>query len=596
MFRSDQVNTLPADRIVILQAAILLLFIIIFLRLWYFQVYKGDVYAQKAQANITRIQSIHAPRGLIRDRNGNILADNRPAYGLAMIRENSADVQATLQQVSDWTDVPTSKLSDRFEQGRDKVRSFEPLLLVPNLTFDQLAYIEARIHNWPDLNIITRPLRTYPYGAPFSHVLGYVAQANEKELRANPRLTLGDMIGKQGVEKTFEDILHGQKGRKHLQVNAQGRILHSSITQPPQPGSNLDLTLDCELQQFVWESLGDHAGAVVVMEPVTGKIRALVSKPGYDNNLFVRGLSMEKWEDLLHDPSHPLQNRLIQSAYPPGSVFKLAVAGCALARSEITTSTSFYCSGRYRLGNGLFRCWRRYGHGRLEMKEAIARSCDVYFYNLGEELGISKIHSFCTQAGFGQKTGIRLPNEQAGLIPSKEWKLRRFGQPWQGGESVITAIGQGYTTSTPLQVARFISALVNGGRLLQPLLQHDASPRVQNSLPLQDAHREFIRQAMIHTVEGKRGTARRLRLPGATIGAKTGTAQVVRLTKKHEDKETEEIPYKFRDHAWMAAFGQQGDASYVVVTLVEHGGHGSSAAGPIVKGIFEYLLDPEEAG
>jgi penicillin-binding protein 2 len=596
MFRSDQVNTLPVGRIVILQAAILLLFITIFLRLWYFQVYKGDVYAHKAQANITRIQSIHAPRGLIRDRNGNILADNRPAYGLAMIRENSADVQATLQQVSDWTDIPTSKLSDRFEQGRTKVQSFEPLLLVPNLTFDQLAYIQARIHNWPDLNIITRPLRTYPYGAPFSHVLGYVAQANEDELRANPRLTLGDMIGKQGVEKTFEDILHGQKGRKHLQVNAQGRILHSRITQSPEPGANLDLTLDCGLQQFVWERLGDHAGAVAVMDPLTGKIRALVSKPGYDNNLFVRGLRTEKWEELLHDPSHPLQNRLIQSAYPPGSVFKLAVAGCALARSEITPSTSFYCSGRYRLGNGLFRCWKRYGHGKLGMKEAIARSCDVYFYNLGQELGISKINSFCTQAGFGQKTGIRLPNEQAGLIPSKEWKLRRFGKPWQGGETVITAIGQGYTTSTPLQVARFISALVNGGRLLQPLLQHDAAPQVQKSLPLQDAHREFIRQAMIHTVEGKRGTARRLRLPGVTIGAKTGTAQVVRLTEKHEDKETDEIPYKFRDHAWMAAFGQQGDASYVVVALVEHGGHGSSAAGPIVKGIFEHLFDSEEAG
>ncbi|MFO7803535.1 MAG: penicillin-binding protein 2 [Desulfovermiculus sp.] len=590
MFRPDQVNTLPTHRIILLQVAIVALFAAIFLRLWYFQVYKGDHYAKKAQANITRQQFIHAPRGLIRDREGIILADNRPAYGLALIRENSSHVPSTLNQVNTWTGVPLSILQKRFEQGKSKVKPFNPLLLVPNLSFEQLANIEARIHNWPDLHIVTRPLRTYPHGPCVSHVLGYVAQANEEELQSNSRLALGDMIGKQGVEKAFEDTLHGQKGRKHSEINAQGRTLRSRIIKSPEPGSSLDLSLDLALQQFIWERLEEQSGAVVVMDPHSGHIVSLVSKPGYDNNLFVQGLSSEKWKKLLHDPSHPLQNRVIQSTYPPGSVFKLAVASAALARSEITASTSFYCSGRYRLGNGVFRCWRRRGHGRLSMREAIARSCDVYFYNLGEQLGITTLSQFSRECGFGQATGIRLPNEHSGLIPDKEWKRRRFGQPWQGGETVISAIGQGYTSTTPMQIARFISALVNGGRLLQPRLELGAPAKEQGGLPLSDRHREFILQAMVQTVDGQHGTARRLRMPEVTVGAKTGTAQVVRLTEKHEDMETEEIPYQFRDHAWMAGFARKDDRAYVAVALVEHGGHGSSAAGPIVKDIFEYLF------
>lgn len=593
MFRPDQTHAKPTDRIVLLQVLIVALFVVIALRLWYFQIHKGEYFAQKAQANITRRQPVLAPRGLIRDRHKTILADNRPAYGLALIRENCPDIKSTLEQVSSWTGVPLSVLDQRFDHNRSQVQAFNPLLLVPNLSFEQLAYLEARIHEWPGLTIITRPLRTYPYGPALSHVLGYVGQANKQELRAIPRLAMGDMIGKQGVEKAFEDVLHGQKGRRQQVVNAQGRTLRSHIIKAPQPGSDLDLSLDLPLQKFIWDKLGDQSGAVVVMEPNSGQILSLVSKPGYNNNLFVQGLSPEKWKSLLRDPSLPLQNRVTQACYPPGSVFKLAIASCALARSNISPSTTFYCPGRYRLGNGVFRCWKREGHGRLDLLEAISQSCDVYFYNLGEQLGISRISQFALQSGFGQPTGINLPNESKGIIPDKEWKRRRFGQPWQGGETVITAIGQGYVTSTPLQIARFVSALVNGGHLLRPQLELNASLEKQGSLPLKDTHRQFITQSMIHTVESKRGTARRLRMPKATIGAKTGTAQVVRLSEEHEDKDTEEIPYLLRDHAWMASFGSRGEADYVVVVLVEHGGSGSSTAGPIVKDIYEHLFSAD---
>ncbi|MFP4048503.1 MAG: penicillin-binding protein 2 [Desulfovermiculus sp.] len=593
MFRPDQPHAKPTDRIALLQVLIIALFVVISLRLWYFQVHKGEYFAQKAQANITRRQPVLAPRGLIRDRNKTILADNRPAYGLALIRENCPDIKTTLEQVSSWTGIPFSVLEQRFDQKRSQVQPFNPLQLVPNLSFEQLAYLEARIHEWPGLTIITRPLRTYPYGPALSHVLGYVGQANKQELRTIPRLAMEDMIGKQGVEKAFEDVLHGQKGRRQQVVNAQGRTLRSHIIQAPEPGSDLDLSLDLPLQKFIWDKLGNHSGAVVVMEPNSGQILSLVSKTGYNNNLFVQGLSTEKWKSLLRDSSLPLQNRVTQACYPPGSVFKLAIASCALDRSSITPSTTFYCPGRYRLGNGVFRCWKREGHGRLDLQEAISQSCDVYFYKVGEQLGISRISQFALESGFGQPTGINLPNESKGLIPDKEWKRRRFGQSWQGGETIITSIGQGYVSTTPLQIARYISAFVNGGHFLRPQLELNASPEEQGRLSLKDKHRQFITQSMIHTVESKRGTARRLRMQNATIGAKTGTAQVVRLSEEHEDKDTEEIPYLLRDHAWMASFGSKGDNTYVVVVLVEHGGSGSSTAGPIVKDIYEHLFSAD---
>lgn len=593
MFRPDQTHAKPTDRIALLQVLIIALFVVISLRLWYFQVHKGEYFAQKAQANITRRQPVLAPRGLIRDRNKTILADNRPAYGLALIREDCPDIKTTLEQVSSWTGIPFSVLEQRFDQKRSQVQPFNPLQLVPNLSFEQLAYLEARIHEWPGLTIITRPLRTYPYGPALSHVLGYVGQANKQELRTIPRLAMEDMIGKQGVEKAFEDVLHGQKGRRQQVVNAQGRTLRSHIIQAPEPGSDLDLSLDLPLQKFIWDKLGDHSGAVVVMEPNSGQILSLVSKPGYNNNLFVQGLSPEKWKSLLRDSSLPLQNRVTQASYPPGSIFKLAIASCALDRSSITPSTTFYCPGRYQLGNGVFRCWKREGHGRLDLQEAISQSCDVYFYNIGEQLGISRISQYALESGFGQPTGINLPNESKGLIPDKEWKRRRFGQSWQGGETIITSIGQGYVSTTPLQIARYISAFVNGGHFLRPQLELNASPEEQGRLSLKDKHRQFITQSMIHTVESKRGTARRLRMQNATIGAKTGTAQVVRLSEEHEGKDTEEIPYLLRDHAWMASFGSKGDNTYVVVVLVEHGGSGSSTAGPIVKDIYEHLFSAD---
>lgn len=575
--------------ITLLRILVFSLFCIIVLRLWYFQIYRGEEYTQKAQDNILRQHSIHAPRGLIRDRKGKILAEDQPAYGLALVREDCENISETLTQVSKWTQIPLSKLEKRFEKDKKKVKAFKPQLLVSNLSFQEVAKIKSHLIDWPSLQIKVSPLRFYPKAPILSHVLGYVAQANEKELRENSHLQLGDKVGKQGLELTLDNILRGEKGLKQVEVNAQGRELQEKVLKQPTPGKDITITIDLDLQKYIWDQLGNQTGSVVVLDPDQGKILSLVSKPGYDNNLFVQGLTEKRWKELISDPKHPLQNRAIQSGYPPGSVFKLVISSCALLNNIITPEKRLYCPGKYRLGRRVFNCWKERGHGWMDMQEAIKQSCDVYFYKLGEKLGIENISDFAQKYGFEEKTNIILPGENKGLIPDKQWKKRHFGTKWQGGETLNTAIGQGYTLVTPIQVARYVVALLNGGYLLKPILLQNKSKLIQNRLPISESECQLILKAMIAAVEEPHGTAWRLRTPGVTVGGKTGTAQVVKLIKKYKDEDLSKIPYRFRDHAWMASFATNGEKNYVVVVLVEHGGHGSSGAGPIVKDIYDYL-------
>ena len=576
---------------ILIQACILGLFFIFVTRFWFLQVYKGEEYAARARQNTIRLQSIYAPRGLIRDAQGRILAENEPAYALAIIREDSGDVLRALEQVSLWTGRPLEDILAEYERGRRRVKSFEPQMLVPNLSFELLARIESEAMFWPELKIVTRPRRTYLHGTTMAHILGYVAQANEQELNADPGLRLGDNVGKQGIEHALEEVLRGSKGLRQVEVDATGRQHNERILEQPRVGESISLSIDLELQQHIADLMQDQAGAVVVMEPLSGQVVSLVSEPSFNSNIFVEGVGRERWQELLSDPRHPLQNRAIQSAYPPGSVFKLAMAGCALSSPGFDADETVYCPGQYRLGNRVFRCWKKQGHGKVDLNAALVESCDVYFYRLGERLGVDVISAFATASGFGLKTGIELPHERDGLMPDREWKKKRFGVSWQGGETLNMSIGQGYSLVTPLQVARFVSALVNGGDLLRPTLVQGGEPEVVGRLPVNEQVRRFIVDSMVATVESERGTARRMRSKEVTIGAKTGTAQVVRLMEEFEEKETDEIPYRYRDHAWIATFGSNGQGkSYVVVVLIEHGGHGSSAAGPVAKAVYEKLF------
>jgi penicillin-binding protein 2 len=360
----------------------------------------------------------------------------------------------------------------------------------------------------------------------------------------------------------------------------------------PEAGQDLRLSIDLDLQRHAFKQLDGQAGAIVVMEPATGRILAFISQPSYDNNMFVSGLSQEQWASLRDNPRHPLQNRVVQSMFPPGSVFKLVVGGAAL-HYGVDPAETFYCPGQIKFGRRVFRCWKKGGHGHVDFMKGLTQSCDVYFYYIGDRLGIDKMSEFAKACGFGQKTGIDLPHEKSGLVPTPEWKKKRFGEPWVGGENLNTAIGQGYTLVTPLQVARFIASLVNGGLLMKPQLLADTDPEVQGSLPLSDEDRQLIVDTMIATVN--EGTARRLKRKDAVMGGKTGTAQVVRLKLKGEERrKLEEMPYEERDHAWLASFGSKNGKTYVAVCMVEHGGHGSSAAGPILKEIYKHLFDEKK--
>lgn len=578
----------PRTGLLLLQGLIWTLFCLFALRFWYLQVHKGEEFAQKARDNQLRQELLHAPRGLIRDRNGTLIAVNEPAYALGLVREDVRDVDATLDQVSAWTGVDRAELEKRYNKGRRRVKSFEPMVLVPDLAFEQLARIEANALFWPGLEIVVRPRRFYPQGPLLAHVLGYVAEANEDELEGDPTLSLGDNVGKGGLEFMLEDRLRGQKGLRQMEVDATGRKLNQHILRPPQAGEDMTLSIDLGLQEKCYRMLEGQAGAVVVMEPFSGEVLAFVSQPSFDANWFVTGLSTKQWESLRDNPMHPLQNRVVQSAYPPGSIFKLAVGGAALA-DGMDPKEEIYCPGFMKLGRRIFRCWRKWGHGKTDFMKGLVKSCDVYYYEVGKRLGVDKISAFSKACGFGEKTGIRLPHERDGLIPTREWKRRRFGEPWQGGENLNLAIGQGYTLVTPIQTARFIGALINGGDILRPKLLSGGMPEKQGHLPLTDDQRQLLVEAMIETVDT--GTARRLKRRDAIMGGKTGTAQVVRLKLKGDKRrKLEEMPYEERDHAWLASFGQKDGKSYVAICMVEHGGHGGSAAGPILKSVYEYLF------
>jgi penicillin-binding protein 2 len=576
-----------------LQLLVLGIFVVFTLRFWYLQLHRGQEFADRAENNRIRQQQVYAPRGLIRDRNGVLLAMNEPAYALAIVREDSRDIPAALRQISVWLDMDHDILLENFEKGRPRIRRFEPQILVHSLTFEQLATIEANTMTWPELKIVTKPRRFYPQGPLLAHVIGYVAEANEQEMNADPELTLGDSVGKKGIEFTMESAMRGSKGARQVDVDAAGRQLGATVLVPPEAGGDVRLSIDLELQEFVDQALGEHVGSVIVMEADTGQVLALVSKPAFDNNMFVSGLSHADWALLRDNPAHPLQNRAIQSAYPPGSVFKLVIAGAALTHRIVATTDRVFCSGGLRLGNRLFRCWERRGHGWMDMNHGLVQSCDVYFYTLGDKLGVDRMHPHAVESGFGVRTGIDLPHESMGLVPSRDWKRRRFNEPWHGGENLNMSIGQGYMLTTPLQVARYTAAMINGGRLLKPQLLADAPPETLGELPLQAGHREFLVQTMVNTVEGSRGTARRIAKPGVRLGAKTGTAQVIRLMSEFERADLKDIPYHFRDHAWMNSFGQRDGRSYVIAAMVEHGGGGGSTAGPIIKSIYDYLFpDP----
>ena len=573
----------------LVQALIAFLFCFFIMRFWYMQVLSGEELARLAYRNRIRLERIFATRGLILDAKGRLLAENRPAFCLALNREDCPDIDATLAKMSEWLNVSYSDMQLSYKKELQIVKPFDPLVLAADLPFELLANIEDELRLWPGVQVVIRQRRHYPQGPLFAHIIGYMNKPTEQELAKDSDLSLGDTVGKTGLEMVLDRPdperklkLKGKKGMQEVEVDVRGRQLAKHEREAPVGGDIIRLSLDIDIQKVALEALGEHSGSVVVMEPDSGKIKALVSNPSYDNNIIQ---DRKKWELIEKDPKHPLFHRAIQSAYPPGSVWKLLMASLLL-HEGIKPHETVHCSGETVLGNRTFRCWKKGGHGTVNMQRSLTESCDVYYYEMSKRVGIDKIAAYAEASGFGKQTGIELSPEGSGIVPSRAWKRRRTGESWQMGETLNVSIGQGSTMTTLLQMTNFVAALVNGGRVLRPSVLADTATFESTVLKLTPEQIQFVLDAMRQTVEA--GTARSLKRPDAILGGKTGTAQVVKLGEVR--LKSHQIAYEFRDHAWMVSWGDKEGVRYVVVAMVEHGGGGGSSAGPVVRHVYDYLF------
>lgn len=584
---------------------ILMLFGFVLLRLSYLQITNHSHYTTLSHDNRVKIMAVPPTRGLIYDRNGILLAENRPTYRLEIIPEQVKDLDNLLLQLQKIIPIRENDL-EKFKKNYRRKHSFDNIPLRFNLSDEEVAKLAAIQHRLPGINISAGLTRHYPSVNSLAHVVGYVGRIDEKNLKtidtSNYRGT--SHIGKNGIEQYYEDILHGQVGYQHVEANAQGRILRVLERIEPIPGSNLHLTLDAGLQAAAEKAMENHNGAAVAIDPNNGDILAMVSVPGYDPNAFVNGIGFKEYAALRDSKDQPLFNRALFGQYPPGSTYKPFIALAGLHFNVVNIHYEQFCPGYYRLPKEerKFRDWKKYGHGNMALDEAITQSCDVYFYALAYNLGIDRIASFLEPFGFGSKTGIDLYGEKSGLLPSREWKKNARGQVWFPGETLNTGIGQGYVLTTPLQLAVATARLATKGHRVQPRLVRaiqdsiDTDANDQPALELEPIagvspeNWDHILQSMKHVVHSLRGTAHRIVNKKYTIAGKTGTAQVFGI-KQDEEYDEEKIAFNLRDHALFISFAPVENPAIAVAIIVEHGGHGSSTAAPIARKILDHFFE-----
>jgi penicillin-binding protein 2 len=594
-------------------------------RLLWLQVVRHDYYAALSQGNRVRIDPFPPDRGIIYDREGRVLAENTPAHQLTITREQVPDLDATLARLASIGLLEADDLP-RVRQLLASRRLFEAVPVRLRLTDEEIGRFAVHRHALPGVDLATRMARYYPYGPVGVHALGYVGAISEDDLRrVDPQAYFGTAaIGKTGLERSYEPLLHGTGGFREVLVNAEGRSVESLSggdpglrVERPVAGQDLELALDIELQRVAEEAMGERRGAVIALDPWTGDVLVLASLPTFDPNKFARGISAADYQALTGDPDEPLFNRALRGTYPPGSTIKPLMALAGLEAGVIDPADTRFCRGFFTLPNSShrYRDWKKEGHGRVDMKEAIMTSCDVYFYTLAATLGIDRIHDSMSRLGFGQPTGIDIEGERSGIMPSTAWKKTAFKtremQVWFPGETVIVGIGQGYWTATPMQLAHATAVLATRGPHFRPRLvravrdpaTRQATPKPPEPLPkveLRDPGSwQVIVDAMVAVTTGPRGTAVRA-ARGATysIAGKTGTAQVYTVGQQEKYDEAT-VDERLRDHALFVAFAPAEDPRLVVAVLVENGGHGSSAAAPVARAVFDAFLErqaPQEPG
>jgi len=603
----DYLKTADSDwfkaRVTGAMLVVLVAFTVLFVRLFYLQVIEGRAFRRLSESNSIRLQIVDPPRGLIFDRNGVLIVDNRPSFDLSIIPRDTKPLDETVDKLSRYVQIPGEAIHEKIKRSRGSL-SYKPILLRRDIGRDVLAAIEVHKFDLPGVTVKVRPVRHYLSNYAAAHLIGYLSEINTNELRGGeyPGYRAGDFIGKFGIEKAYEAFLRGERGGRQVEVNAIGQVVSVLKTVPAKPGHNLHLTADRKLQERAESLMAGKAGAVVAMEPDTGHVLALVSSPSFDQNAFVSGMSHAQWSSLATDPKRPMENKAVQGEYPPASVFKIVTAIAGLEEGVIDEQTTYNCPGHYTYGDRSFRCWKKGGHGTVDVVKALSESCNVFFYQVGQKLGIDKLAWHAKAGGFGSPTGIHLDKESVGLVPDADWKERRTGIGWQGGDTLSVAIGQSYNLTTPIQVLVMTAAVANGGVRYRPMILDSIASA--DGKPIQKVHPhavgnlsagkgtlDVIRQGLWQVVNTPAGTAWGSRLSGIEMVGKTGTPQVVSRSTDEEIPE-DEIADNLRAHAWFTAYAPAKAPRIAVSVIVEHGEHGSSAAAPIARELVKtYLAD-----
>jgi penicillin-binding protein 2 len=570
---------------------LLVLFGLLFLRLWFLQLIKGEYLQKRSEYNRIRAQDLPPWRGMILDRAGNILVDNRPSFNLMATLEDVPDSDTLGRRLGSLLNLDGKFLSAQIDKAHQA--GLHQVRLKTHLSWEEMALVETYKAELPGVFILVAPKREYRHQALACHVLGYLGEITETQLKSSryPTYKMGDYLGRCGIEAAWEDYLRGQRGLRRIEVDAYGRELGKLDQKLSTPGANVYLTLDSRLQQEAEYCLQDKVGAIVALNPQNGKILVLASSPTYSQEAFERGLSAAEWQNLLKDKNHPMMNRTINGQYPPGSTFKIVMAVAGLEEKVITPETYFHCSGHLTVGNHDFHCWKKGGHGSVNLHEALVVSCDVYFYQLGRRLGIKRIAKWSRLFGLGTPTGLKLDKERSGLVASPDWKLTRFRDPWREGDTLSVAIGQGYNLTTPLQLARMAATLANGGIVYQPQLVervespageilHQFKPIITGRLDANPANLALVRKALSAVV--RNGTGHRANLPNVEVAGKTGTSQVVSLEKEKTGKQVR----RFQNHACFVAYAPADDPQVAVAVIVEHGGQGGQVAAPLARRVL----------
>ncbi|MCW8860197.1 MAG: penicillin-binding protein 2 [Deltaproteobacteria bacterium] len=592
-------------RFIFYSTVAILVFLLLALRLWYLQVVNYEELQERSVRNRTRVLSLEAPRGPIFDRNGQLLVDNRPSFQISVMRQDVEDRPLLLERLAILLDTDIETLESRWNAGKG-FPIYRPVPLATDVSWETMERIQEHSFELPGVLTEVRPIRDYLDQGSSAHLVGYLGEITEKELGGTKftEYRAGDFVGKTALERTYEPYLRGNKGKRLVEVDVQGKLLRQLQVESPRPGNKIYLTIDRELQRATDEVFGDESGAAVALDVRTGEILAMASRPTFNPAMFAKGIEGQEWRDLAHNKRHPLQNKVIAGQYPPGSTFKMVVALAALREGVVGLKRVIDCEGDFVVGGSRYRCWKKDGHGPTDLKKALRESCDVWFYQVGLELGIDKLSQAAKEFGLGGVIGYPLPGERAGVIPSQEWKQKNYNKPWYAGETVIASIGQGFVLTTPIQLAVMTAALANKGKVLKPQvvqkiedwdgnLLMQSETKILRQINYSEKAWKAVGDALIAVVNEPRGTGRAAQIEDILVAGKTGTSQVVRRRSDEEEEETKdgEIPYRFRPHALFVAYAPADDPEIAVAVVVEHGQSGGRAAGPVAKKIIQRYME-----